>query len=115
MIYYCPFCGGRAPESKRASRFEHVSDSEQRRIYALFHGINTEDQVRAAFGQPDLDINIGTTIMHPEKNGQPAHGEALRSLTYKNLSTVADIVFNVSDGGKVRGTWVQKPKNTKDG
>ena len=115
QIYYCPFCGGATPEPRRASLFAHITDKEQQRIYSLFSGITTERQVIDKFGKPDEERQVGTMVMYPEKDGAPARGEAFRTLVYKNLSTVADICFNISDGGKARGTWVQKHIGNQDG
>lgn len=41
MVYYCPFCGGSSPKSRRASFFAHVTQHEEvrirlgNRVYAL--------------------------------------------------------------------------------
>ena len=35
MVYYCPFCGGRTPDSRRASLFAHVTEAEQQRLCTL--------------------------------------------------------------------------------
>jgi len=29
MVYYCPFCGGKTPESRRDSFFAHVTQAER--------------------------------------------------------------------------------------
>jgi hypothetical protein len=115
MIYYCPFCGGKTPESLRASKFAHVSDAEQSRICNLFRGITTEEQVRNTFGKPDREQDIGMITISPEKNGQASRGEAFRTLTYSNLSPVAEVEFHISDNGRARGTWIQKYIGNKSG
>ncbi len=108
MIYFCPFCGGEVPKSRRESMFAHVTSEEERRICFLFEGINTEEDVLRKFGRPDAEEDVGLMFRYPEKSGQPGYGGALRTLTYKNLSPVADIVFYVKEDGQVQGTWVEK-------
>jgi len=108
MIYYCPFCGGRAPESRRDSLFAHVSNAEHDRISSLFVGIRTESDVIEKFGDPDEEHDVGEAVISPEKQGQPSRGEVFRTITYRNLSPVANVVFRISDGGRAIGTWVQK-------
>jgi hypothetical protein len=39
MVYYCPFCGGSTPESRRNSFFAHVTQQEEHRMTELFRGI----------------------------------------------------------------------------
>jgi hypothetical protein len=110
MIYYCPFCGGRTPESRRDSLFEFVSDEEQVRICRLFEGIRTESDVLDRFGRADRETQIGTVVVHPEKEGAPSRGEAFRTLTYENLSPVAEVTFEIGTGGRARGGWLSKSK-----
>lgn len=108
MIYYCPFCGGRPPESRRASLFAHVTHEEQMRIHGLFEGIRTVADVVARFGPADEEREPGSAVRHFEQDGKPARGESFRTMVYKNLSLVADIVFEVGLGDSVHGTWIQK-------
>lgn len=107
-VYYCPFCGGRTPESRRSSFFAHVTNVESSRIYGLFPGIRTVSDVIARFGQPDDERDYGSAIQQPEKDGKPARGQAFRSMIYKNLSPVADIYFEVGLNDSVQGHWIQK-------
>jgi len=108
MVYYCPFCGGATPKSRRSSMFAHVTDQEEHRITSLFRGIRTVGDVTARFGPPDEEREFAECMRRPEREGNPGNGEVFRGLVYKNLSPVADIVFNIGDSDTVRGTWVQK-------
>jgi len=108
MVYYCPFCGGSTPQSRRASLFAHVTHEEETRIFNLFRGIRTVSDVTRRFGPPDENHEIASSIRTPARRGKPEHGETFRGLVYKNLSPVADIIFQVGDSDTVRGTWVQK-------
>ncbi len=59
-IYYCPFCGGRTPESRRELLFEFITSGEEFRICGLFREIRTERDVRDRFGPPDREEDIGS-------------------------------------------------------
>jgi hypothetical protein len=107
-VYYCPFCGGRTPESRRDSFFAHVTDAESARIYGLFRGIRTVSDVVAKFGPPDEEREQATGVRHPEKDGRPGRGEVFRSMIYKNLSPVAEVWFDVGINDCVQGHWLQK-------
>jgi hypothetical protein len=108
MVYFCPFCGGSTPKSRRNSFFAHVSDEEQTRIWNLFRGIRTVSDVTTRFGPPDEEHEIASAVCTPGREGKPEHGEIFRGFVYKNLSPVADIIFNIGDNETVRGTWCQK-------
>jgi len=108
MVYYCPFCGGSTPKSRRGSFFAHVTQEEEHRITELFRGIHTVSDVVARFGPPDEQREFASGVRSPARDGKPERGEIFRGLVYKSLSPVADIVFNVGDSDTVRGTWIQK-------
>jgi hypothetical protein len=108
MVYYCPFCGGSTPKSQRGSYFAHVTQQEEHRITELFRGIRKVSDVVARFGPPDEEREFASGVRSPARDGKPERGEIFRGLVYKNLSPVADIVFNVGDSDTVRGTWIQK-------
>ncbi len=115
MVYYCPVCGGRAPESRRASMFAHVTQEEEIRIYGLFRGVRTVSDVVARFGPPDQERDIAAAVRRPGSRAKAERGEAFRGLVYKSLSPVADIVFQVGYGDSVTGTWIQKYVGDKKG
>jgi hypothetical protein len=91
MIYHCPICGGAAPESKRAALFTTFAPEEQRRLYRLFEGMSTLQEVVAALGPPDEDDERGLTVQQPEKDGQPPTMRSFRTLRYTRLSDTADV------------------------
>ncbi len=108
MVYYCPFCGGRTPESRRDSFFAHITQEEETRIYSLFRGLRTVSDVVARFGPPDEERDLAAAVRRPGRRGNAEHGEAFRGLVYKRLSPVADIVFQVGQSDTITGTWIQK-------
>lgn len=108
MVYYCPFCGGSTPKSRRGSMFAHVTQQEEHRITELFRGLRKVSDVITRFGPPDEEREFATGVRKPGRGDEPERGEIFRGLVYKNLSPVADIVFNIGDSETVRGTWIQK-------
>ena len=108
MVYYCPFCGGSTPKSRRSSLFAHVTQQEEHRITELFRGIRKVADVVERFGAPDEEREFASGVRSPARDDKPERGEIFRGLVYKNLSPVAYIVVNVGDSDTVRGTWIQK-------
>lgn len=108
MVYYCPFCGGRVPASRRSSMFAHVTQQEETRIFELFRGVRTVADVIAKFGPADEELEFASGMRSASRDGKPERGEVFRGLVYKNRSSVADIVFEVGSSDSVRGTWSQK-------
>ena len=95
VLWHCPLCGGKAPESKRHLLFAVISDQERARLRALISPLKTLADVVAAFGEPDEDWADGVTVMVPETGGNPPTEQAFRSLVYKNLSDVCEIRVTV--------------------
>jgi len=90
-IYHCPFCGGAAPESKRALLFAAIPAEEQRRLYELVEGINSIEEALQRLGPPQQDMPLAVTVQKPEKAGEPPSVESYRQITYTHLSDVADV------------------------
>jgi hypothetical protein len=89
MIYYCPFCGGKAPGSKRNRFFARVSDEEFRHLSNMTKNIKTIEDAIKILGIPEIDSQ--EEIIDPEQEGKPETREAFRSLVYRNLSKTADV------------------------
>jgi hypothetical protein len=90
-IYHCPFCGGKAPRSKRASLFAQVSMGEVMRLRDLTRGLATVPEAIAALGQPQEDIPDGMVIQTPESADEPSKASSYRMLKWAHLSEVADV------------------------
>lgn len=108
MIYYCLFCGGRAPESRRDTMFAHVDATEQQRIYDLFEGIVSSEDVIARFGEADHDLPVGASTQSLGSESSPKKGMAYRTLIYEHHSDVADLRFDIASDGRVFSYWLQK-------
>jgi hypothetical protein len=100
-IYHCPFCGGAAPASKRATLFAPVPHSENVRIRALFSDTKTMAAVLEKFGQPDYDHPNGFSSITPERDGSPPTHYSGRSMQYTKLSEVADVDVAEHRGGNI--------------
>ncbi len=108
IIYYCPFCGGRAPESKRGNFFAKLTDKEMWRLTVLTKDLHTLDDVFAALGQPDRDSAVGMTVVRPEKGDQAPTTQNFRTLVYTKLSETADIHITVYPMDRVAITFQGK-------
>lgn len=106
MIYYCPFCGGRAPESHRDALFHQITMEEQSRLDTLTKALTTVESVIATFGLPDED--------HVFREGSsPLSGEAVaissRGLLYRALSSTMDVQVIVDGANHVHFSYIGKP------
>jgi len=90
-IFHCPFCGGAAPASLRATLFATISGTELDRLRALTANIKTIQDALDHLGKPDIDNPSGIMITTPANGAQPPTTESFRVLTYEGLSDVADI------------------------
>ena len=95
LIYHCPFCGGRAPKSKRGNLFARLTNKETRRLTDLTKDLHTLEQVLTALGQPDRDSPVGMTIVAPERSGKPETTQNFRTLVYSKLSETAEVHITV--------------------
>ncbi len=109
MIYHCPFCGGRTPESRRDDFFMHITHAEMRRLNMLTGHLKTLEEVLAAFGPPDYDNPTGTGVTKDDEAGRPVT-KFYRQLTYTGLSPTAnvDVVVHVDD--RVQFSFMPKEK-----
>jgi hypothetical protein len=101
IIYYCPFCGGAAPPSKRASLFATITQAEVKRLQDVTTGFKSVREVMTRFGKPDHDFDPGMTKYELEAKDKPPKVISYRTLTYRGLSKIADVVF--TDLGPERG------------
>jgi hypothetical protein len=108
MIYHCPFCGGRAPESRRDELFHRLTEAERHRLFKLTERLRTLDQVIAAFGQPDLDQPVGLVKVTPERDGKPETTESCRVVIYTKLSDTADVHVKVHPTNRVAFSFSAK-------
>jgi hypothetical protein len=108
LIRHCPFCGGKAPTSKRASLFAAIPVEELSRLARLTSSLKQVGDVIAAFGAPDRDEEVGSMVTRPEGEGMPPETQAYRVLVYKGLSEVADVRATVLPDERVSISFAGK-------
>ena len=91
MIYHCPFCGGRAPKSRRDELFDRLTHAEQHRLCELTKSMRTIQDVAAAFGEPDIRQAIGMVVTTPERDGKPEMTQSYPVMIYTKLSEIANV------------------------
>jgi hypothetical protein len=101
LIYHCPFCGGRAPKSRRADLFHRLTDAERHRLCELTKDIRTIQDVTAVFGEPDIRQAIGMVQTTPERDGKPEITRSYPEMIYTKLSDTADVHVTVYPTDKV--------------
>jgi hypothetical protein len=90
-IYHCPFCGGAAPKSKRASFFARVTWAEVARLKRLTAGIKTVAEAIDKFGTPQQGHPEGMTIQTPASDTEPSKTTSYRVARFTQLSKTADV------------------------
>ena len=113
MIYHCPFCGGRAPKSRRSELFHRLTHAEQRRLCELTKSMRTTQDVTAAFGEPDIKQPVGMVITKPERDGKPETTQSYPVMIYTKLSDTADVHVTVYPTERVGITFQGKGVSTK--
>ena len=91
MVYYCPFCGGSTPKSRRSLLFHTLTDAERQRLCNLTKDIRTLQEVTNAFGEPDIRQPIGWVSTTPERDGKPETTKSYPVMIYSKLSEFADV------------------------
>jgi hypothetical protein len=109
MIYHCPFCGGRTPESRRDDFFMHITHAEMKRLNMLTGHLKTLEEVLAAFGPPDYDNPTGTGVTKDDETGRPVT-KYYRTLTYTGLSSAANVNVEVHVDDRVQFSFMPKEK-----
>lgn len=103
IVFFCPFCGGRTPESKRDELFQFVSQAEKDRLReTYFDVLHTVDDVRRVLGEPDLEIRQGLWMSPPRLCDEPDAVQTFPSLMYYKLSPMANVSVIVYPSGEVQ-------------
>jgi hypothetical protein len=111
ILYHCPFCGGAAPKSKRASLFHLIPPDEEGRLTKLLDGVTSIRGAIKKLGKADDDNPRGTGVQMPERAGRAPTMQWFRTLRYEKLSKVADVwVTERADG---RASWRLQGKAKK--
>jgi len=108
VIRFCPFCGGRAPKSKRSSLFHQLTGAERHRLTELTRNLRTVKDVIASLGEPDVK-GLSMAITKAEKEGMPETTQNYPVMTYSKLSDVANVHVQVYPTDRVAITFQGKP------
>lgn len=112
MVYYCPFCGGAAPRSKRDLLFAVITEQERGRLTDLVAEIRTVGDALRILGKPDMDAH--SSGQYPEEDGSPPRVELYRHLLYSHFSDTAIIRLTEMPDGRVsisfQGKYIGTPK-----
>jgi hypothetical protein len=100
LVHFCPFCGGRAPKSKRSSLFHRLTDAERHRLCELTKNLRTVQDVFAALGEPDVK-GLSMAVTTPEKEGMPETTQSYPVMTYTKLSDIANVNVQVYPSDRV--------------
>ena len=109
MIYYCPFCGGSAPKSRRSHLFHKITDDESRRLCDLTKQIRTLQDVTAAFGEPEIRQAVGLVQTTPERDGKPETTRSYPVMIYTKLSELVDMHVTIYPTERVGISFRGKP------
>jgi hypothetical protein len=60
IMSYCFHCGGRLPESRRSELFAHPLTEDENSVRDKLSGVITVQDVIAAIGPPDSEVDIET-------------------------------------------------------
>lgn len=101
MIYHCPFCGGRAPKSRRADLFHRLTHTERRRLCELTKDMQTVQDVMTAFGEPVIRPPVGEIVTFPERDGKPETTKSYSVMIYTKLSETADVRVTIYPADRV--------------
>lgn len=107
MIYHCPFCGGRTPDSRRDELFVHVTHAEMERLKILTRGLKTLADVLDVFGSPDRDDPAGCGITRDDGTGLP-RTTYYRQLTFNALSDTARVHAVVDLNNQIQFSFTPK-------
>lgn len=114
-LHHCPWCGGAAPRSRRASHFAAVPDGEWRRLAALTAGVKTVKEAIRRFGRPERHSQGGLTTTVPSTGSEPQRSESFRTLTFSKLSKVANVDLADYGANGVRFMFSAKPLKSRRG
>lgn len=92
VVRYCFSCGGGAPASKRDLLFVRIPMEERSRLLTLCERIKTFEDAIHRLGPPDVDMP-GGLMMQPTDGTDQEKVIVLRTITYKQLSKTADLLF----------------------
>jgi hypothetical protein len=111
MLYYCPLCGGRLPESRRGELFVEASPEEQSQLESRLAGVKTIDEIIARLGEPDLDF--GATSFKAEDKAIYGYKDVIRSIRYERLAKTLTVSAQELEDGALQIFYTGKVKEAE--
>jgi hypothetical protein len=111
VLYYCPFCGGRMPESKRGTFFMKPSRKEADDFRSRVKGCNTIEDVIATFGEPDhVTDPIQVDVERHRVYGGPVFKKELK---YARRWKTICVTVCLDQDNELHFLWSAKPKRKR--
>jgi hypothetical protein len=105
-MYFCFFCGGKLPESKRASLFTEPSEKEQREVLEVMSKVRSMEEARHVLGKPDETIKAPNA--ESQENGKSPYKKHYRYL--KRWQTL-DFTIREREDGSIDSAFTGKYKS----
>lgn len=106
MIYHCPWCGGVASNSHRASLFCDLNNGACREVIAKTKSCVSLEDVIQILGEPDNDEF--TVIRHVESSDNAPRADRVRRITFNNLYDDLNVSFIQQIDGTLSQCFVPK-------
>jgi hypothetical protein len=103
IMYYCFFCGGKLPKSKRGNLCTKPSKTESAKAFNLIRKIKTEKDLIEILGMPDKKIS-NEDFPDLDKNNQSFPKGWKSHFDYHSKWKTLEIHFQIYDNGNVEGS-----------
>jgi hypothetical protein len=91
VIGHCPFCGGAAPESKRALLFAQIPGPEESRLAKLLKGVTSMDDAINRFGNHKKANKRGGPVVAPALRAFALVSESMGLMRMTSAEFHADV------------------------
>lgn len=92
-MYYCPFCGGKFPDSSKQMDVPLAPPGERLRLEAMIESVNSADDATRVLGPPDYDGLMRTYRHAPDGMAVDSSVTPTRNIEYYNVSDWFNIEF----------------------
>lgn len=123
VMYFCPSCGGKLPDSSKPIYAPYLTAEERTRLDEMARGVSSPEEAIAHLGEPDYDapmltyrvpdeidpiVYSGPLHEHPTHLPLDTSSPQVRNMEYYGLSETGNIEFYFSEGQQPR--WRVQPK-----
>lgn len=107
-ILYCPYCGGRLPESKRDTFFVRLDETEEKQMQELMTRVCDVESMRNILGEPDRSYE---SLINEEQRQLYEMKKWKRQYTYESRWRTLCLYIFERDDGSVQYSWAPKEKS----